>query len=309
MPAGPAGGSAGLAAAAWGGAGYCRSSGTLADGMAWVTGAVPDAFASALPAVVTTVLDLPLSFCRATQPIVHSKIDIASSMQPAIRGPVISMAKLAPMHIQPAKNKKTEKWLGNPDDSLREQSTYARNHTHNYVGMYAKHTQTHTNTHTHTHTHTHAQSTHANSSIHIWIFKSNSTADHGLTTDVIFVQWTSHSRNSLCWECEAMTSELCVRASTLTSGLPSSDFIQLGFKLSWNFHVDFVCNKASKSVGCLVSHFSRLSLECIRLFYKCHLLPISLYGATAWHSLLSKSAVQTLGIHHERVLNFLSQRQ
>ena len=76
-------------------------------------------------------------------------------------------------------------------------------------------------------------------------------------------------------------------------------------QLSWNSHVDFVCNKVSKSVGCLMSHCSHLSPECIRLFYKCYLLPIFLYGATAWHSLLSKSAVQTLEIYHKRVLKII----
>ena len=76
-------------------------------------------------------------------------------------------------------------------------------------------------------------------------------------------------------------------------------------QLSWNSPVDVVYNKVSKSGRCLMSHCSHLSRECISLFYKCYLLPIFLYGATAWHFLLSKSAVQALEIHHKRVLKIV----
>ena len=81
--------------------------------------------------------------------------------------------------------------------------------------------------------------------------------------------------------------------------------VVLDSQLCWKDHTQLICKKASKTLGCLVSHCSHLSPDCIRLFYNSYILPLFLYASTAWSSGLSATVQASLEIHHKKVLKIL----
>ena len=74
--------------------------------------------------------------------------------------------------------------------------------------------------------------------------------------------------------------------------------------LSWAPHIEYICQKSSKSLGILFPRCSYLPISCKLLFYSAYLRPVFDYANTSWAG-LSWSASAKLEIHHKKILKIL----
>ena len=74
--------------------------------------------------------------------------------------------------------------------------------------------------------------------------------------------------------------------------------------LSWSHHVDYICNKATSSLGIIMSHSNYLDQKCKFLYYSVYIAPLFDYCDTAWCGLPS-AQVDRLEACNRRILRVL----